>query len=472
MFGHKVGFLTATQQVGRAVWLDENTDKVHTLQNPHLKFTSPVTFGCIMTWFDSLNTFLPPSFIHLLIAAGVGLIIGLEREFNTLDKPTHIGGIRTFILVAVLGYVSGWIGSLGHPEVLTAVIAGFLLLITVSYYTQSLKGDMGLTTEVALMMTLVLGVVISLGYLRESLAIVVLMTLVLSLKEQLHGFIRQLTVEALYAYIKFIVLALLILPMLPDQSFGPDNLLNLRDLGWIAILVLSISFSGYLLLTFGSPKKGILLTATIGGLFSSTLIAWVFSARSRERKDLSKAFGSGIVLASSIMFIRVFILTALFAYPVALQLALPLFIMLLGSLVPVWMVLKERPTETDSPQLTPGNPLDIKNALFFVLLYIGVTFMMFGSRHWLGTTLTYLSGAVAGIADIDAITITTAKWAAATPDQYHPAAVIILLAVMSNSLFKLLVSVFNGAAELRKPVFLGFGLVLLTGACFAIFWFL
>ena len=423
-----------------------------------------------MDWLESLDTVLSPFFIGLLVSAGVGLIIGLEREFNTHDKPAHIGGIRTFILAAILGYIAGWIGKSGYPVVQVALLSGFFLLVVVAYYGQALKGNVGLTSEVALLMTLMLGVLISAGFTRESLAIVVLMTVVLSLKEQLHGFIRRITEEELFAFIKFIVLALLILPMLPDEPFGPENQLNLRDLGWIAVLVLSISFSGYLLLKFGNPKKGIPLTALVGGLFSSTLVAWIFSARSRERKDLAPAFGSGIVLASSIMYIRVFALTLLFAYPVALILLPPLLFMLLASIVPTWRALRTHQTESEAPQLSPGNPLDMKNAILFVLLYICVTFLMYGSRQWLGSTMTYLSGAVAGIADIDAITISTSKWAAIAPGQHRQAAIIILLAVMSNSLFKLSVSVFNGAAELRRPVLSGFGLVLLIGACFSVFW--
>lgn len=423
-----------------------------------------------MDWLDSLNTVLTPFFIGLLVAAGVGLIIGLEREFNTHDKPGHLGGIRTFALVAVLGYVTAWVAAQNYMSVLICVLAGFFLLVAVAYHKQAMEGNMGLTTEVALLVTLVLGVAIAAGYMREALAVVVLTTLILSLKEQLHGIIRRITQEELFAFIKFIVLALLILPLLPDEPFGPAGLLNLRDMGWIVVLVLSISFAGYLMLKFGSPHKGIMLTAVLGGLFSSTLIAWVFSARSRERKDVAPAFGAGIVLASTIMFVRVFMLTTVFYYPVAWMLFPALLLMLLVSLLPSWNLLRNRSMESETPQLEPGNPLDIKNAVFFVLLYIGVTLLMFGSRQWLGTTLTYLSGALAGIADMDAITISTSKWAAATPDSNRQAAIIILLAVMSNSVFKLLVSVFNGAAELRRPVLLGFGLVLLVGVVFLTYW--
>ncbi|GAB4491244.1 MAG: MgtC/SapB family protein [Saprospiraceae bacterium] len=425
-----------------------------------------------MDWLESLNVLLSPFFVGLLVAAGVGLIIGLEREFNTHDEPSHIGGIRTFTLVAVLGHVVGFLAQHIHSSVIIAAIIGFFALVTVAYFVQTQKGKMGLTTEIALLLTFTLGVVISGGYFRESLAVVVLMALILSLKEQLHSIIRQITEEELFAFIKFIVMALLILPMLPDQPFGPENLLNLRDMGWIVVLVLSISFAGYLLLKFGSAKKGIFLTALIGGLISSTLIAWVFSGRSRERKDLSAAFGAGIVLASSIMFVRVFVLTTLFAFPVAVKLLPALLIMLLASLFPAWRFTRQNKFDSDAPQLSPGNPLDIKNAVLFVLLYTGVTFLMYSSRQWLGTTMTYLSGAVAGIADMDAITISTAKWSATAPDTTRQAAIIILLAMMSNSAFKLSVSVLNGSPELRRPVITGFGLILLVGGVFTTFWLL
>ncbi len=425
-----------------------------------------------MEWFDSVRAIFNPFLVGLLVSAGVGLIIGLEREFNTHDEPGHLGGIRTFTLVALLGFCAGWIGKTGNPVLLPAVVAGFILLVGVSYFLQAKTGKMGLTTELALILTLLLGIFNAADLMRESVTVVVLVTLLLSLKAQLHGFIRQMTQEELFAFIKFIILALLILPMLPDQPFGPQGLLNLRDMGWIVVLVLSLSFTGYLMLKFGSPDKGILLTAIVGGLFSSTMIAWVFSAKSRERKDLASVYGSGIVLASSIMFIRVMILTLIFDPPVAVALWLPLLLMLLVSLVPTGQVLKKQKSSVGGPHLSPGNPLDIKNAAFFVLLYVGITFFMYGSREWLGTALTYLSGAIAGIADIDSITISTSKWASVSPDSTAQARAIILLAVMSNSIFKLLVSVFSGAKEIRKPVTIGFGLVLLVGVGFLLCWFL
>ncbi len=423
-----------------------------------------------MDWLTSFSAYLNPAFISMIVSAGIGLIIGLEREFNTQDDPVHVGGIRTFVLASVLGNVADWLSKYTSSTLLIAALAGFFLLICVAYYVQAQKGKMGLTTELALLLTFLLGVAVSRGLMQESLAVVVLMTAVLSLKDQLHGFIQKITEEELFAFIKFIVLALLVLPMLPTAPFGPDNLLTPRDLGYIVVLVLSISFTGYLLLKFGSPQKGILLTAIIGGLFSSTLIAWVFSSKSRERPELSPAYGSGIVLASTIMFVRVFVWASIFAFPVAKELILPLSLMLLVSLAPTWQVIRDRKEENNTTPLIPGNPLDIKNAIFFVFLYIGITLLMSASRQWLTPAMTYLSGAVAGIADIDAISISTAKWASSPEGQTREAAIIILLAVMSNSVFKWLVSIFRGHKAVRKSVGLGFGLVLLVGIIWLVWW--
>jgi uncharacterized membrane protein (DUF4010 family) len=425
-----------------------------------------------MEWYASLLEILTPTFVRLVVSAGVGLIIGLEREFNTHDQPAHVGGVRTFVLVAILGNVADWVSKYTTPTLLLVMMGGFLLLIGIAYGVQTQKGKLGLTTPVALLLTFLLGIANAEGRMQESLTIVVLMTTVLSLKEQLHGFVHQLTEEEWFAFIKFIVLALLILPMLPKTPFGPDGLLTPRDLGYVVVLVLSFSFSGYLLLKFGNPQKGILITAIMGGLFSSTLIAWVFSAKSRERKDLALAYGSGIVLASSIMFIRVMVWASIFAFTVAKQLFIPLLMMFIVSLVPAWQVFRKTTKTSEVIPLSPGNPLDVKNALFFVVLYTGITLVMSASRQWLSPAMTYLSGAVAGVADIDAITIYTAKWAATTPVQNHEAAVIILLAVMSNSVFKFLVSVLNGAPDMRKTVGLGYGLVLAVGAIWLMYWLL
>lgn len=406
---------------------------------------------------------LSPFFQHLLIAAAIGLIVGLEREFNTHGQETHIGGIRTFPLVAIFGFLGGTLALYTSYSFLWLVAGGFFALIALVYYFQVQRGKSGLTTELAMLITLILGIMVALDKVRESLEVVVLVTVILSVKDQVHELIKQVTEEELFAFVKFIVLVLLVLPMLPDQAFGPEKVLNFRELGWIVIIVLSIGFAGYLLLKFGGMRRGILFTAMVGGLFSSTMVAWVFSAKSREQPEYSAAYSAGVVVSSSVMFVRVYALASVFYLPVAQQLFWPLLLLLAVSAAFVFWLFKKQSQLPDSPQLNTGNPLDIKNAAFFAALYIGITLFMYYSRQWMNTSGVYASGALSGMADIDAITISTVKWAAADAGQTATAANIIVIAVLSNTLFKGSMSILRGSSMLRKMVALGFGALLLCG---------
>lgn len=415
---------------------------------------------------------LAPFYQNLLVTAAIGLIIGLERELNTHSEAGHIGGIRTFTLVAILGYLAGSIAHHSLMWVIPVTIAAFICLVSVVYYFQVQQGKSGLTTELSMLATLLLGIFVSLGFLQESLAVVVVVTALLSVKEQVHGVIRQITQEELFAFIKFIMLALLVLPLLPDQSFGPESLLNSRELGWIVIIVLSINFAGYLMLKFGGARRGILLTALIGGLFSSTMVAWVFSARSKEKPGLSAAYSAGIILASTVMYVRVLVLAAMFYWPVVWQLLMPLSLLTLVSLLVAYVVFKKQEMDGDNPVLSPGNPFDIKNAVFFAVLYILIALGMYYSRVWMGQSGAYVSGAVSGIADIDAITISTVKWSAGDGSRAFFAANVIIIALLSNTVFKVTLSILRGASTLRRWVVYGFGPVLITGIGWLLFRFL
>ncbi len=412
---------------------------------------------------------LPPFFQHLLVTAAIGLIIGLEREFNTHGERAHVGGIRTFTLAAMLGYLSGTVAANSVLWVIPFTILGFFLLLSVIYYYQVRQERYGLTSELSMLSTLLLGILVSQGYVQESLAVVVVMTALLSVKEQVHGIVKKITEEEMFAFIKFTVLALLILPILPDKSFGPEGLINSLELGWLVIIVLSISFTGYLLLKFVG-QRGILLTAIIGGLLSSTMVTWVFSERSREKPELSASYEAGIILASSVMFIRAFALAAVFYQPVARLLVIPLSVLLVLNLLTAYRVYRLQQHNGETPSLNPGNPLDIRNAVVFTLIYTGITFGMYYARQWSGQVGVYLSGAISGIADIDAITISSAKWASADTEQTGFAASVIILAILSNTVFKAVLSYIRGSEALGKSVVTGFGIILITGTTWLLLW--
>jgi uncharacterized membrane protein (DUF4010 family) len=124
----------------------------------------------------------------------------------------------------------------------------------------------------------------------------------------------------------------------------------------------------------------------------------------------------------------------------------------------------------ETPSLNPGNPLDIRNAVVFTLIYTGITFGMYYARQWSGQVGVYLSGAISGIADIDAITISSAKWASADTEQTGFAASVIILAILSNTVFKAVLSYIRGSEALGKSVVTGFGIILITGTTWLLLW--
>ena len=311
-------------------------------------------------------------------------------------------------------------------------------------------------------MTFLLGVVMAYGHTMEALAVGVLVTVLLSLKEEFHWFVSQITQTELLAFIKFAVLGLLVLPLLPDAAFGPGDIMNYREVGWIVVLTSSISFAGYLALKFSGPEKGLVLTALLGGLLSSTMIAWVFAQRSRQTPELSRQLGAGILLASTVMYARMILLVGIFNSGMLGAIGLPGAILLVLSLIIVWRILRSNRDKVSLDKIPLGNPLDIRNAVLFAALFMGVALLLYYSRVWLGATGAFLSAALSGVADMDAITINSAKWASSESD-YTQAVRLILIAMLSNTLFKLAISLFQGNKAMRKYVLMGFGAVLVVG---------
>lgn len=413
--------------------------------------------------------FIPPFIKGLVTATGIGLVIGLEREHSMQTEKPHLAGFRTFPLICIFGYLTGIVAQDYSMAMLPAATAGLLLLVAVAYYVQTQHGKLGLTTEFAIILVYFLGIMVAHGKTNDALAVVVIATLLLSLKDEFHSFVARITEQELLAFVKFFVIALLIMPNLPDKTFGPEGILNYRAVGWVIVIVSSLSFVGYLLLKFGGMQQGILITALLGGLFSSTMVAWVFGARSRESPALVKTYAAGILLSSTIMYVRVVALSALFNLGLAYQLAIPCGIMLLVSLFAVWRIMKmDGVHKKESGDIPLGNPLDLKNALFFGMLYIAIGYFLYYSQLWMGASGAYLTGLVSGVADIDAITINSAQMATRDEALLKEATKIVLVAMMSNTVFKTTIATLRGHQQIRPYLLITFGAVVVVG----LLWFL
>ncbi len=417
---------------------------------------------------DTLNDFLTPYLISVIVSTGIGLIIGLEREFRKTNEKDHFAGIRTFPLVSLSGCAITYIGETTSMLVAVGGLVAFMILVATTYVIRSSKGHSGITTEISLIITFVLGMMASQQLIKEALAIMVITTTLLTLKGKFHSFVLKITEEELFAFVKFIILCLLLFPFLPDADYGPGGILNPREIGLIVVIVSALSFITYLLIKFTGTNKGILLTAFLGGLFSSTAVTWTLASRSRKTEVAhAPLYAAGIILASSIMFIRVIVVASIFNKEFFRTLSVPCLLMFFsGSLYAVLLIKKEKTSLNHSAPVELGNPVNILNALGFGVLYIGTALLVFYANKLLGDGGLILSGLISGLVDIDAITINIAKLADKTLD-LKLAVTVIVLATITNTFVKMMIAITQGNSEVKRKVSLALGTMIFIGSCFA-----
>ncbi|MDN3669478.1 MgtC/SapB family protein [Echinicola jeungdonensis] len=402
-------------------------------------------------------------FIRLLIATGIGLLIGLEREHASPEKEEVFAGVRTFVFVVLFGFLIAFLSFLFTHWLIVAGLISVMVYGGLSYWVKSRDGKIGGTTAFATLTAFILGSTTFLGFIEASLAVTVIALVMLSLKEPLHSIVRQITQIELFALVKFVVISLLVLPVLPDETMGPYDVLNPQEVGWVIILTSGIGFLGYILMKFLGGKKGILLTGIFGGLVSSTVVAWVFAEKSKEIKALSKNCAVAILTASSIMVIRVFVWMTIFNQELIGKLALPLALVFLAGVGAAFYYYKKPSKDPDiNADLPLGEPLNLKKALFFGLLYSGILLLVSYANSQLGTKGVYISSGIAALTDINAITISVSKLAG-NSFSILTAQNVILIATLCNTLVKIGISISVGSKSLRNYILLGFGLVFLMG---------
>lgn len=408
--------------------------------------------------FKNINPFI----LGLLISLGIGLILGLEREYDKLKEEQGFAGIRTFPIVAIIGFILGNLSTVYTPWLVIIIAAAFLFFLSLSHLSIAQKHAMtGITTNMALFATLILGVMVANHLHKEAVATAVIVVTLLSLKTTFNTFIKNITSEELFAFIKFSIIALLILPFLPNQDYGPEGLLNPFEIGAIIVIVSFLNFIGYFLVKYVGSKRGIMLTAILGGLISSTAVAWIYASRSKESTELSKEYAAGIIIASAIMFPRLAILAYIFNSAILSYLAIPFTILTLICLISALLLFKKN-TDVPKTAINLGNPLNIWNALGFGGIYVAILFAVFYGNQFFGESGLYYSALIAGLADTDAITISMAKFGS-LEEKLALATNVILTATISNMIVKLAITYFKGSKKAGKFVMLIFGSVVAVG---------
>jgi uncharacterized membrane protein (DUF4010 family) len=409
---------------------------------------------------------------RLAVAALAGLAVGIEREWSghASGPAARFAGVRTFLLLGLLGGLAGWLieGGLMAPG---ALLLGSGAGLTVSAYVMAARrtGAADGTTEVAALVVLALGAIATLGYPLVTSAVVSVMVLALAEKTRIHSAIERLGEPELKAALQFAVLALVILPILPPGPFGPYDSIRPRALWAVVLLFSGLNFAGYLISRWLGTSRGYAVTGLLGGLVSSTAVTWHFSQRSREEPALRRPLALGVVGACTVLVVRVEIVATLLRPEVGLALV-PYVAPVLVVGAAVLLVLYRRrgkKRERDQPAEPARNPLGLGSAIRMALAFQAVLLLLPLVQQLWGTSGVLASAAVIGLTDLDALTYSMSRLRDGA-DVVRLGAQAIAVGVLSNTVLKLALALVLGRGEFRRIA--GWGLVALAAASAAGLW--
>ena len=307
--------------------------------------------------------------IRIGTAITAGLLIGIERGWTQRrsQRGTRVAGVRTFTLIGLGGGLAGLLGSKGQPWAATAIIVAASAILVIGYWN-SAKDSRDATTSVAGLVTLAIACLAGAGSVGLAIACAAATVLVLAMREEIHGFVSRLDEADVKALARFAVIALGVLPFLPDQPMGPYGAWNPSKLWWVVVLVTGFSFMAYVANRIFGARRGTISTALIGGAYSSTAVTQSLAQRLGSN-EAGGAEAAGIALASAVMYLRVIVLVAILAPRILWSfvevIAPPLIVAWLAGW---WLYRSAARCEGPSP---PGNPIALIPALGF-LIFVAV----------------------------------------------------------------------------------------------------
>lgn len=391
---------------------------------------------------------------QFLTSLAIGLLIGLERERN----PSAKAGLRTFALVAVFGTLSALLASkTGMPWLLLIgmlVVAAMIIAAYIKVPNQ--QKDPGTTTVIALLLSYGLGAMVWYGLGKLAVMLAIIVTSLLYFKPELRGFSQRMTRRDLVAVLQFCVLTFIVLPILPDQNFGPYSAFNPHQAWLMVILISGLSLAGYAALQLVGSRYGAPLLGFFGGLVSSTATTMIYAKHGKQDSATESLASLVIVIASMVVLVRLIVVSSVVAYGAVDGLAPVLFGGLAcGLLALLYGWRKLAPTQELYLPAT-RNPAELQAALGFGLLYVCVLLGSAWMSDIAGSQGLYIVALVSGLTDVDAITLSSLRLFNLGQLSERQAVTAITLAFLANIVFKFGMVFFIGGKQLARRVALGF----------------
>ena len=409
----------------------------------------------------------PDAFLQLGVALGLGLLVGLQRE----RVDSAIAGIRTFGLITLFGALAALLGQVFGGWVVAVGLAATAFLVTAGNLVRLPAGEAepGQTTEFTSLLMFGVGAWVVVGSMAQAVVLGGTVAVLLHLREPLHQLVGRIGEQDLKAIMQLVVVALVILPILPDRAFGPYGVLNPHQIWWMVVLIVGLSLLGYLAYKLFGAEAGAALSGLLGGLISSTATTVSYARRSKDYPGSHRLAALVVAIAATVVFGRVLLEIAVVAWSSFPRLAPPLAAMLAGGLVmclAVWFAGREK----DAPPPPQSNPAELKSALGFGALYAVILLAVAFARDRFGVAGLYAVATLSGLTDMDAVTLSTARLVDSGHLDADSGWRAILVASLANLVFKGGIVAVLGSRRLFARVAALFGAAVAAGVLILWLW--
>ncbi|MCB1152179.1 MgtC/SapB family protein [bacterium] len=405
---------------------------------------------------------------RLGLALGLGLLVGLQRQWSG-----HQLGIRTFPLITLMGVATAAISGPAGPWVVAMglLVLGAVLVVATRLLAVAKNAEFQVTTLVAALVMYLVGAMIAMGYTLEGIALAGVTAVLLQWKAPLHQFVERIGQDQIRAVFKVVLLALVILPVMPNRTYGPYDVLNPFHIWSMVVLIVGISLAGYLLSQYLGPRTGSVLAGILGGLISSTATTVSYARRAKSHPRTTEAATLVIMVASTLALLRVAAEVLVVAREHAL-LIVPQFAVLAGWMalicLAIFTTVKNTPSTGDKEP--EDDPLQFRASIAFGLLYAFILLAVAAAQSHLGKAGMYAVATLSGLTDVDAITLSTAELINSGRVRVDTGWRMMFIASMANLVFKGGAVALLAGARLTRDIAVAVGLSLAGGALILTFW--
>ncbi|MBC7816224.1 MAG: MgtC/SapB family protein [Planctomycetaceae bacterium] len=404
-------------------------------------------------------------FQSLAISLLLGGLVGLQRQH--VDSP--LGGVRTFPLVAIFGSLCAILAApFGGWMVAAGLLATVVVIALGSWQVRS-EEDRGITSEAAILVMFAVGALCVSGPMMIAVAVGAGVAVLLQFKPQLHGIVTKLGDADIKAIMQFVLITFIVLPVLPNETYDPFEVLNPHEIWLMVVLVVGISLGGYISYRFLGHHAGLILSGLLGGIISSTATTASYARRTAQQPAMVPTAATVICLATGVSFIRILLEVAVVSRTLLPTVAPVLIGLMVVSLL-FALVYGRRGSQPPEKMPSQGNPSELKSAILFGGLYGLVLISVAASKEYLSHTGLYAIAMLSGLADLDAITLSTARMVESQRLSVDSAWRIILIAALSNLVFKAGLVLVLGDRKLFRDVAWLLGMSSLLGASVLWWW--